>query len=126
MSVGNKVLEGMDGGQESVLLSAILEAVARRHAMEMASDPNCKRRGQRVVVYSASLSKFALVIATGNAGYDLEGGHCVAYELIFAGCDTFANRPIFVAGDSEMIGNWSALAEKVPIWMEQARQIAVA
>jgi hypothetical protein len=65
-------------------------------------------------------------MATGNAGYDLEGGHCVAYERIFAECDTFANRPIFFAADSEAIGSWPVLAKEVSIWMERAREIALA
>jgi hypothetical protein len=115
MSATNKILGGMDGGQESVLLSAIHEAVAWKHTLEMAADPNFKRPRQRVVVYPASLSKFALVMATGNAGYDLEGGNCVAYERIFAECDSFANRPIFVAANSEAIGNWPVLKEEVSI-----------
>jgi hypothetical protein len=122
----NVVLDGMDGGQESVLLSAIHEAVDWRHTLEMAADPCFKRPGQRVVVYPASLSKFALVMATWNAGYDLEGGHCDAYERIFAECDTFANRPIFVAADREAIGSWPVVAKEVSIWMEQTREIALA
>jgi hypothetical protein len=91
MSATNVVIEGMDGSQESVLLSAIHEAVAWRQTFELAAGPSFKRPRKRAIVCPASLSKFGLVMTTGNAGYDLEGGHCVAYEKIFAECDSFAN-----------------------------------
>jgi hypothetical protein len=61
MSAVNLVLEGMDTGKESVILSAIAEAVTWRHAMEQATDPDFKRPGQRIIVYPKSLTKFQSV-----------------------------------------------------------------
>jgi hypothetical protein len=55
MAAVNGVLEGMDTGKESVIISAIAEAVTWRHAMERATDPNFTRPGQRIIVYPKSL-----------------------------------------------------------------------
>jgi hypothetical protein len=82
MTATNKPLERMDDGNESVALSAILEALSWRYALEMTSDPNYQRCGQRIIVYPKLLSKLEIVVTTGNVGYDLSGGHDVAYERI--------------------------------------------
>jgi hypothetical protein len=118
-------MERMDMGKESVILSAIAEAVTWRHAMEQATDPDFKRPGQRIIVYPKSLTKFSECLQRGDYGPDLEGGHEVAYERITAECSTFVNCPIFLPEDSPSVGNWPVLAEEVSIWMEQAKQVAV-
>jgi hypothetical protein len=116
----------MDTTPESVILSAITEAVAWRHTMEKAGDPNSKRPGQRIVIYPKSLTQFSEVLQRGDYALDSEGGHYVAYERIVAECNTFVNCPIFLSEDSLEIGNWPVHLEKVPIWMEEAKQVAVA
>jgi hypothetical protein len=108
MTATNKVLDGMDNGRESVAFSAIVEAVAWRHALENASDPNYLRRGQRVIVHPKFLTKFATVMMTGNVGLDcgalpgkclficlfvgldMDGGHDIACERIMFECQTWA------------------------------------
>jgi hypothetical protein len=45
MAAVNPVMDGMDNGKESVILSAIAEAVTWRHTMEMASARDFKRPG---------------------------------------------------------------------------------
>jgi hypothetical protein len=62
MSAVNPVLDGMHTSPESVILSAIPEALAWRHVMETAAVPNYKRPGQRIVVYPKSLTKFPEVL----------------------------------------------------------------
>jgi hypothetical protein len=124
MSAVNHVSDGMDTGKESVILSAITEAVVWRHAMGQALDPNFKRPGQRVIIYPKSPTKFSECLQRGDHGSDLEGGHEIAYERIEAERSTFAHCPIFLPEDSPNIGNWPVLAENVSIWMEQAKQVA--
>jgi hypothetical protein len=67
---------------------------------------------------------------TGNVGLDMDmdGGHDIAYERIMAECLTWNGncRPIFMSEDGSDLGNCPVLVEKVSIWMEEARQIAVA
>jgi hypothetical protein len=108
-------------------LSAIVETVSWRHTLEMASDASYQRRGQRIIVYEKFLSKLQTVLTRKNVGFDMEGGHDVAYELIMEEYQCWREdcKPIFVREDREAIGNWPVLAEKVKIWMENARQIAI-
>jgi hypothetical protein len=126
MSAVNVVLDGMDASPESVILSAIAEAVTWKHAMEMATDPNFKRPGQRVVIYPKTFTNFTEVLRQRDYYLDSEGGHEIAYERIATSCSTFENCPIFLSEDSVEIGNWPVLAENLSIWMEQAKQVAVA
>jgi hypothetical protein len=128
MTVTNRPLEWMDNGRESVALSAIMDAVVWRDALENTSDPSYLRRGQRVTVYPEFLTKFATVMLTGNVGLHMDGGHDIACERILAECQTWAANcgPLFSPEDSSELGRWSVLAEKASIWMEEARQIAVA
>jgi hypothetical protein len=126
MSAVNLVLDGMDTSPESVVLSAIAEAVTWKHAMEMATDPNFRRPAQRIVIYPKTLTKSTEVLRQGDYSPDSEGGHLLAYERIATECSTFANCPIFLAEDSAETGNWPVLMEKVSIWMEQAKQVAAA
>jgi hypothetical protein len=127
MTATSEELEGMHSGNESVLLSAILEAVSWKHALENTSEPAFQRWGQRIIVYSKCFSKFETVMTTGNVGLHLDGRHDIAYEKIMEECSGSCAdcRPIFVREDSEAIGNWPVLADKVKIWMEDARLIAV-
>jgi hypothetical protein len=125
MSAVNLIMDGMDTGRESVILSAIAEAVTWRHAMEQATDPNFKRPGQRVIVYPKSMTKFSECLRRGDYSSELEGGHAFAYERIAAECTTFANCPIFLPEDSLNFGSWPVLAENVSFWMEEAKQVVV-
>jgi hypothetical protein len=97
-----KPLEGMDNGRESVVLSAITEAAAWRHALENTSDPNYLRGGQRIIVSPKFLSKFATVMTTSNVGLDMDGGHDIAYERVLAECQTWGAdcKPLFLPEDS--------------------------
>jgi hypothetical protein len=72
--------------------------------------------------------KFATVMPTGNVGLDMDGGHDIAYERILAECQTSAAncRRLFLPEHSADLGRWPVHAEKASIWMEDARQIAVA
>jgi hypothetical protein len=67
------------------------------------------------------------VMTSGNVGLDMSGGHDIAYAKIMEECSGWCAdcRPIFVREGSEAIGNWPVLAEKVSIWMEDAKLIAV-
>jgi hypothetical protein len=73
MTATNLPLGGLDSSRESVALSAVVEAVAWRHALENASDLSFQRRGQRVIVYPKFLTKLETVLTTGNVGLDMEG-----------------------------------------------------
>jgi hypothetical protein len=108
-------------------LPTIVEALSWRQAFENVSDPNHERIGQRMIVYRKCLTKFETVMTTSNAGFDLQGGHDIAYEKIMDECRGWRNdcKPIFVREDSEAIGSWPVLAEKVSIWTEAAPQVAV-
>jgi hypothetical protein len=120
MTATNHVLDGMDDKPESIVLSAITEAVAWRHALENVSDPNFLRRGQRVITHPKTLTKFATVMSTGNVNIDRIGGHEIAYERIFAE----AARSTIIRSS---YWNWilAVCAEKISIWMEDAKQVAV-
>jgi hypothetical protein len=98
MTATNKVLGGMDSSRESVALSAIAEAVAWRHALEDVSDPNYQWRSQRIIVYPKFLSKFAMVMTTGNVGLDMDGGHGIADERIMNECQTWSESCRQMAG----------------------------
>jgi hypothetical protein len=84
ITAANKVLDGIDSSRESVALSAIAETVACRHVLEKTSDPDYKRRGQRLIIYPKFSSKFSLVMTTGNVGLDVDGGHDIAYQRIIS------------------------------------------
>jgi hypothetical protein len=68
-----------------------------------------------------------MVLTTGNVGSDLDGGHDIAYERIMSECQCWRedSRPLFLPEDSSEVARWPVFAEKVKIWMESARQIAV-
>jgi hypothetical protein len=127
MTATNKVQDEMDGGIESAALSAIVETVSWRHALENTSDPNFQRRGRRILVHPKFLSKFATVLTTGNLGLDLDGGHDISYGRVMAECMYWSEsfRPLFLPEDSSKAARWPVLAEKVSKWMKDARQIAV-
>jgi hypothetical protein len=124
----NKVLEGMDSSRESVTISAIAEAVGRRHELENTSDPNHLRRGQRIIVYPKFLSKFSTGMITGNVGLDMDGGHDTTDERIMDEFQMWREdcRPIFMPEDSSDIARWPALAQHAAEWMKDAKRIAVA
>jgi hypothetical protein len=107
MTATNYPLEGMDGGKESVALSAIVEAVTWRHALEITSDPKYQQRWQRIIVCPKFLTKFETVLTKGNVGFDMEGGHDVAYEKIIGECRCYREdcRPLFLPKDGEAVRN---------------------
>jgi hypothetical protein len=82
MTATNPVFESLDNSREFVALSAVLEALAWRHAMEEPQDPDFKRPGQRVIVYPKLVSKFGVGLSTGNVGFDVECGCDLAYVKI--------------------------------------------
>jgi hypothetical protein len=104
-----------------------VEAISWGHSLENTSDPSFQQRGQRIIVYPKFLTKFDTVLTTENVGLDMDGGHDIAYERIMAECQYLAgsNRPLFMQEDSEAVRSWPVLAEKVSIWMEEAKRIAV-
>jgi hypothetical protein len=127
MTATNKVLDGMDSSRESVALSAIADAVGWRHALEITSDPNYRRRCQRVIMYPR-LPKFSTLMITGNVGLDMDGGHDIAYERIMNECQTWHEdcRPLFMPEDSSDLARWPALAQHAAEWMEGGKCIGVA
>jgi hypothetical protein len=126
MSATRSVINGMDSGQESVALTAIVEALKWRQAAEIVSDRDYQRIGKRVIIYPSYLSKFGTVAATGNVGFDLEGGHDIAYQRIVNQCRSLRDdcQPTLIREDADL-SEWPGIAEKVPIWMATARQVAV-
>jgi hypothetical protein len=84
MTAASNPLDGMDNGKETVALWAIADALSWTHALENTSDPNFQRRGQRIILYPKFLTKFETVLTTGNVGFDMNGGHDIAYERVMA------------------------------------------
>jgi hypothetical protein len=62
MTATNLPFDGMDYGKESVVLSAVEQAVTWRHALENTTDPSFQRKGQRVIVYAKFLTKLETVL----------------------------------------------------------------
>jgi hypothetical protein len=80
MTASNVVSEGLANTKEGAVLSAAVEAVTWKHALDQDDGP---RKGQRVVIYPNEMTQFEAVLSTGDLSIDSEDGHPIAYDSIF-------------------------------------------
>jgi hypothetical protein len=121
MTASNKVLDGMANTRESAVLSAVVEAVAWRHAGE----PKGSRKGQRVIVYPKDIPQLDAVLSTRDPNIDSVDGHPIASQAILQHSDGYENPPVFLSEDSEPVVSDPAMSERVPEWMATANQVAI-
>jgi hypothetical protein len=121
MTASNVVLEGMADTREAAILSAAVEAVTWKHCLEPDDGP---RKGQRVVIYPKEISQLEIVLSTGDPNVDAEDGHPIAYAHLLRASQSYEHPPIFLREDSEQITQDQVMAEKVPVWMNTAAQVA--
>jgi hypothetical protein len=120
MTATNLPFEGMSNDAESATLAGVALAVEWADVLK---DGLPKRTTQRVVIYQPSLTKLETVLVTGNVGLNMEDGHDIAYERIFAAAQKFERLPVFFSSDSEDFGGLE-IRDKVPLWMHTAAQIS--
>jgi hypothetical protein len=121
MAGSNKVLDGMANTRDSVVLSAVVEAVAWGHAGE----PAGTRKGQRVIVYPKDIPQLDAVLRARDPNIDSADSHPIAYQAILQHSDGYEKLPVFLSEDSEPLVSDPAMAIRVPEWMAASRQIAV-
>jgi hypothetical protein len=71
MTASNIAPEGMANTRDSALLYAAAEAVTWNHA----SQPDCPRKGQRVIIFPKDLPQLDEFLATSDPNADPEDGH---------------------------------------------------
>jgi hypothetical protein len=109
MTAANLVLEGMANTKEGAVLTAAVEAVTWKHTLEPDDGP---RKGQRVVIYPKEMTQLEAVLSTGDPSIDSVDGRPIAYT------------PVFLKEDSPQVTT-SENADKVPVWMNIAAQVAI-
>jgi hypothetical protein len=120
MTASNKVLDGMANTRESAVLSAVVDAVAWRHAGE----PEGPRKGQRVIVDPKDISQLPAVLSMRDPSIDNVDGHPIAYQAILQHSDGYENPLVFLSEDSEPVVSDPARSIRVPEWMAAAGQVA--
>jgi hypothetical protein len=95
MASTNLVYLDADSSRESVVLSAIYDAVAWKHALELHTDPNVLRTQQQIVVYPKNL-KIEAVLKSNDLNRDLNGNRMVLYQKSAKECQLFTHPPIFL------------------------------
>jgi hypothetical protein len=118
LGITNMVYFGADNSKKSVALSALYEAVAWRHAMEMVSGVNFLRLQLRVIVCPK-------ILQGCDSNTDREWNREKLYEGIAKECASFAHSPIFPCEDDPATKQWPGLSENVVEWMPKAEQIAI-
>jgi hypothetical protein len=76
------------------------------------------------VIYPKEISQLETVLSTGDPNIDPEDGHPIAYTKLLQASQSFEHPPIFLKEDSEQITQDPVMAEKVPVWMTTAAQVA--
>jgi hypothetical protein len=77
-----------------------------------------------VVIYPKEISQLETVLSTGDPNVDAEDGHPTANAHLLRASQSYEHTPIFLREDSEQITQDQVMAEKVPIWMNTAAQVA--
>jgi hypothetical protein len=116
MSAYNLPMEGMANTRESAILSAAVEAVTWKHALEI----DGSRQGQRIVICPKELTQLEAVLNAGDPSIDSEDGHHIAYTAILRASQTFEKPPVFMREDSSLIAENEEWSESVPRWMNTA------
>jgi hypothetical protein len=111
MTASTVVLVGMANSRETAILSAAVEAVTWKHALEPDDGP---RKGQRVVVYPKEMTQMEQVLSTGDPNIYSVDGHPIAYTQILLASQSYEHPPIFLKEDSPQVTT-SENADKVPV-----------
>jgi hypothetical protein len=69
------------------------------------------------------MTQWEQVLSTGDPNIDSANGHPIAYAGILQAAQSDENRPIFLKEDSVIVTS-SDNADKVPLWMNIAAQVA--
>jgi hypothetical protein len=121
MTATNVILPGMANEEKSATIVAVAEAIEWKHAFEPAG---LKRQGQRVVIYPPFLDKLDQALATGDSSCDPKPSHGIAYQRIFAACQSFESPLRLYSSDSpDLVA--SDVVDKVPLWMNTAKEISI-
>jgi hypothetical protein len=125
MAATNQVCYEADSSRESVALSAVCDAIAWRHALEINSDLDLLRTQQRVIVYPTILKGMMRILESGDCRTDPDGGRESIYPKIAEEFHTYAYPPVLLCEDSPATKEWPGLSEHVAEWMKVAELIAV-
>jgi hypothetical protein len=125
MAATNQVYCEADNSRKSVALSAVYDAIAWRHALEINSDPNFRRTQQRVIVYPTVLKGMMEALESGSCSSDSEGGRLQIYAKITEEFRLYARPPVFLCEDDPATKAWPGLSEHVAEWTKIAELIAV-
>jgi hypothetical protein len=82
--------------KKSVALSAVYDALAWRHVLEMTSDPRFLRTQQRVIVYPKILSGLNEFLSTGDLNQYSKGNRGILYQKIAEELQTYARPPVLL------------------------------
>jgi hypothetical protein len=122
MTAANPPLSGDVRSREAAILSAMVEAVTWKHALEDAVPG--PRKGQRVIIYPKDLTGLPQVLATRNVVVPDEEDHSELYAAILQASDSFESPPIFLREDCEQITSDPVWSVEVPKWMITAARVA--
>jgi hypothetical protein len=63
-------------------------------------------------------------LSKGDPNIDAEDGHPIAYAQLLQVSQSYERPPLFLREDSEQIVKDPEMAQKVPVWMNTAAQVA--
>jgi hypothetical protein len=121
MTASNHVMDGVANNKEGAILSATMEAVTWKSALDLEDGP---RKGQRVVIYPKEMTQLEQVLSTGDTSIDDVDGQPITYTVILQAAHMYKHPPIFLTENSEQITSVEETATKVPMWMNIAAQVA--
>jgi hypothetical protein len=101
MTAANPPMFGDVRSREGAILSAIVEAVIWRHALDDMIQG--QRKGQRVNVYPKELSWLPQVLASRSITIPDEEDHSELYSAILQASDSFERPPLFLREDADQI-----------------------
>jgi hypothetical protein len=109
MTAMNEVAEGLANDKEGAILSAAVEAVTWKSALDLEEG---SRKGQRAVIYPKEMTQPGQVLSTGDPSIDPENGQPTAYVSILQASQEYEHRPVFLKEDDAQITSNEALQRK--------------